>query len=184
MLRDELTLELSFRGRFDMDRSHLIDWLRDAHAMEMQAEKMLKAQASRIVSYPHLQRRIEQHIEETQHQAEKLERCMSLLDVDASSVKDMGAKLTAFGQAMGGMMADDEIVKGGIASYAFEHFEIASYKAIIKAAELLSEHEVATICKEILKEEEAMAAWLDEHLGDTTQEFLKRASDDDLRAKT
>lgn len=167
-----------------MERKYLISWLRDAHAMEKQAENMLKAQAKRIESYPHLQKRIEQHIEETQHQAEKLERCMSSLDIDVSSVKDVGAKLAAFGQAMSGMMADDEIVKSGIASYAFEHFEIASYKAIIQAAELLSEHEVAKVCKDILKEEEAMAAWLDEHLGNTTQEFLKRSDEEGLRAKT
>ena len=29
-------------------REHLLGWLRDAHAMEQQAEQMLKSQASRI----------------------------------------------------------------------------------------------------------------------------------------
>ena len=33
-------------------REHLLDWLRDAHAMEQQAEQMLKAQAARIEHYP------------------------------------------------------------------------------------------------------------------------------------
>src|SRR5690606_36737977 len=33
-------------------REHLLHWLRDAHAMEQQAERMLKAQASRIENYP------------------------------------------------------------------------------------------------------------------------------------
>lgn len=167
-----------------MDSKHLEDWLRDAHAMEKQAEKMLKSQASRLEHYPKLQQRIEQHITETQHQSEKLEYCLTLLGSDASAMKDMGAQLSAFGQAVGGMMAEDEVVKGGLASYAFEHFEIASYKAIIKAAEMASQPEIAKVCQEILQEEVAMADWLSQNLGDTTREYLERDSDEDLRAKT
>lgn len=167
-----------------MDSKHLEDWLRDAHAMEKQAEKMLKSQASRLEHYPQLQRRIEEHITETQNQSQKLEHCLTLLGTDASAIKDMGAQLTAFGQAVGGMMAGDEVVKGGIASYAFEHFEIANYKALIKTAEMASKPEIAQICKEILQEEIAMADWLSQHLDDTTREFLVRDDDSDLRAKT
>ncbi|TVP51087.1 MAG: ferritin-like domain-containing protein [Halomonas sp.] len=167
-----------------MDSKHLVDWLRDAHAMEKQAEKMLSSQAERLENYPELQRRIEEHIEETRHQAEKLEHCLSLLGADVSTFKDLGAQLTAFGQAVGGMMAEDEVVKGGIACYSFENFEIASYKALIKAAEILSQPEVAQICKEILQEEIAMADWLSNNLDDTTQRYLERDEDDDLRAKT
>ncbi|HDZ45846.1 hypothetical protein LCGC14_0167060 [marine sediment metagenome] len=166
-----------------MESKHLVDWLRDAHAMEKQAEKMLKSQAHRLEHYPALQRRIEDHVGETVRQSEKLEHCLSLLGTDTSTIKDLGAQLTAFGQAVGGMMAEDEVVKGGIASYAFEHFEIACYKAIIKAADMASQPEVSQICKEILREEEAMADWLSQHLDATTQQYLERDGDN-LRAKT
>lgn len=167
-----------------MDSKHLIDWLRDAHAMEKQAEKMLQSQAHRLESYPQLQRRIDEHIEETLNQSKKLEHCLKLLGADTSTFKDMGAELTAFGQAVGGMMAEDEVVKGGIASYAFENFEIASYKAIIKAAEMAAQPEVAQVCQEILQEEIAMADWLSKHLDEVTQQFLERDKEDNLRAKT
>ncbi|EHA13605.1 ferritin-like domain-containing protein [Halomonas sp. HAL1] len=167
-----------------MESKHLVDWLRDAHAMEKQAEKMLQSQAHRLEHYPQLQQRIEEHIEETENQSKKLEHCLTLLGANTSSIKDMGAELTAFGQAVGGMMAEDEVVKGGIASFAFENFEIASYKAIIKAADMASQPEVSQVCKEILQEEIAMADWLSKHLDDTTQQFLERDKDDDLRAKT
>ncbi|PMR76716.1 ferritin-like domain-containing protein [Billgrantia endophytica] len=163
---------------------HLEDWLRDAHAMEKQAEKMLESQAKRLEHYPELKARIEQHLIETQGQAEKLEDCISLLGTDPSVVKDVGAKLTAFGQAVGGMLASDEVVKGSIVSYAFEHFEIASYKALIQTAEQASKPEIARICQGILKEEEAMAEWLSQHLDETTRQFLARSEDSDLRAKT
>ncbi len=162
---------------------YLEDWLRDAHAMEKQAEKMLEAQASRLEHYPQLKARIEQHLTETRGQAEKIEQCLSLLGTDLSAMKDLGGKLAAFGQAMGGMMAGDEVVKGGLASYAFEHFEIASYKALIQAAEKASKPEIARICEGILREEEAMAQWLADHLDDTTRQYLERSEDDQLTAK-
>jgi ferritin-like metal-binding protein YciE len=46
-------------------RKWLIQWLRDAHAMEEQAETMLNGQLSRLESYPDLKERIRQHIQET-----------------------------------------------------------------------------------------------------------------------
>lgn len=163
---------------------HLEDWLRDAHAMEKQAEKMLETQASRLEHYPQLKNRIEQHITETRGQVEKIEQCLALLGTDTSAVKDMGGKLAAFGQGMSGMMASDEVVKGSMASYAFEHFEISSYKALIQAAEKVGKPDIARICEEILREEEAMADWLSKNLDDTTRQFLERSEHDDLRAKT
>ncbi|MBZ5485931.1 ferritin-like domain-containing protein [Halomonas aquamarina] len=166
-----------------MDTKYLENWLRDAHAMEQQAEKMLKSQAERLVDYPELQGRIEQHLEETRHQSERLEQAMSGLDIDTSALKDLGGKLTAFGQALGGMMAGDEVMKGSIACYAFEHFEIANYKALIQAAENAGQTGVAHVCRDILKEEEAMADWLSQHIESTTTQFLMRADDDNLRAK-
>src|SRR3546814_20962275 len=49
---------------------HLMDWLRDAHAMEEQAEKMLRATAGRLENYPDLKARLESHAPETHRQAE------------------------------------------------------------------------------------------------------------------
>lgn len=51
---------------------NLLDWLRDAHAMEQQAEKMLTAQSERLEHYPELKARIVQHIDETRGQRELL----------------------------------------------------------------------------------------------------------------
>ena len=54
-------------------KDNLIDWLRDAHSMEEQAEKMLTAQSARLEHYPRLRQRIEQHIRETQEQRQVIE---------------------------------------------------------------------------------------------------------------
>lgn len=155
-------------------KENLLDWLRDAHAMEQQAEKMLTAQSKRIEHYPQLKARIEEHIQETVGQRERLEQCITQLGSSPSVIKDTMGKMAAMGQAVGGMTASDEIVKGAMAGYVFECFEIASYTSLIAAAQTAGEPEVARVCGEILVQEEAMAAWLLEHLPQLTEEFLVR----------
>lgn len=158
----------------DKARENLIDWLRDAHAMEMQAEAMLKGQASRLEHYPEVKARVEQHITETQQQARDVEQCLKSLGEDTSTLKDMGGKTMAMMQAMGGMIMSDEVIKGAAASYAFEHMEVASYTILIAAAHAAGETNVTHTCERILQEEKAMAAWLAEHTPAVVQTYLQR----------
>src|SRR5690606_15612691 len=83
-------------------KDNLLDWLRDAHAMEEQAEKMLTSTAERLENYPELRSRIEQHIEETRHQAEMVRGCIKRLGSDTSAVKDATGKMMAMAQGMSG----------------------------------------------------------------------------------
>jgi ferritin-like metal-binding protein YciE len=167
----------------DVRVERLIEWLRDAHAMEAQAETMLNKQASRIENYPDLKARIEQHIVETQNQAKLIEGCLRRYDKSYSGFKDMGGKMMAMGQAMGGMMVNDEIVKGAQMGYVFENLEIASYTILIAAAQAVGDTETQQVCERILEEEVAMAEWLRQHLPQLTQAYLIRAATPDVEAK-
>lgn len=160
----------------------LIEWLRDAHAMERQAETMLDAQASRLTHYPELQQKLRRHLEETRSQAARLEECIGSLGTSSSAAKDVMGTLTAMAQGVGGMFAGDEVVKGAMAGYTFEHFEISAYKALVAAAEECGESRVAGVCRDILREEEEMARWLGENLPEVTRQYLRR-EDADLPAK-
>lgn len=162
---------------------NLNDWLRDAHAMEQQAESMLKAQAERLEHYPELRARIVQHIEETRGQQAILDEIFARRGISHSVIKDLGGKLAAFGQAMGGMTASDEVVKGAMAGYVFENLEIASYTALIGAAKAAGDSATAAACEQILVQEKAMAAWLLEHLPQVTQAFLVRSATPGAEAK-
>ncbi|MGY4527101.1 ferritin-like domain-containing protein [Pseudomonas sp. UBA4617] len=164
-------------------QDNLLDWLRDAHAMEQQAESMLKGQAERLEHYPQLKARIVQHIEETQGQQRLLLECIERLGGSTSTLKDLAGKLMAFGQAVGGMVMSDEVVKGAMSGYVFENMEIASYTVLIEAAEAAGDNATAEACRSILKEEEAMAQWLKEHLPEITRAFLARSADPDAEAK-
>lgn len=164
-------------------KDNLLDWLRDAHAMEQQAEQMLKGQIGRIENYPAVKARLEQHLQETLGQQQLLEGAIRRLGGSPSAFKDTMAKVTAFGQAVGGMMAPDEIVKGSIAGYVFEQMEIANYTALIAAAEAVGDLETARICQQILPQEQEMAQWLQDHLPGLVQEFLARSATDGVEAK-
>lgn len=163
-------------------RENLIAWLRDAHAMEEQAETMLAAQYSRLENYPELKARVGEHLEETKQHAALLTTCLDRLDESTSSMKVATGKLTAMAQGIAGVFAGDEVVKGSLASYTFEHMEIASYRILIAAAESLSDEETAAVCRRILEEEVAMADWLEDNLGAVTLQFLSRG-ESDLQAK-
>ncbi|TDW35771.1 ferritin-like metal-binding protein YciE [Rhizobium azibense] len=159
-------------------QDNLVAWLRDAHAMEKQAETMLKAQYERIKNYPDLKARIGQHLEETRQQAKSLETCLNQIGGGSSTIKDMAGKITAFGQGLSGLFVSDEIIKGSLASYTFEHFEIASYRILIAAAEFAGDRQTKAVCEGILKEEIAMAKWLEDNLSGVTEAFLTRAEAD------
>ncbi|WP_150305492.1 ferritin-like domain-containing protein [Pseudomonas saliphila] len=162
---------------------NLVDWLRDAHAMEQQAESMLKAQSSRLEHYPELKARIDQHIEETLGQQKLLDECLARLNTSPSTIKDIGGKLMAFSQGASGMFVSDEVVKGAMAGYVFEHMEIASYTVLIAAAKAVGDLETQRACEQILPQEEAMADWLKAHLPELTQAYLTRDANPDMAAK-
>ena len=154
----------------------LVQWMRDAHAMEKQAETILENEAKRIENYPELKAQIDHHLEETRRQAERLKVRIDQLDGGTSAAKDAMGSLMGFAQGMSGMFAGDEVLKGSLANYAFEHMEIASYKMLIATAEEVGDTETKRVCEENLREEQAMASWLDNHIGSMTRQFIARES--------
>jgi ferritin-like metal-binding protein YciE len=162
---------------------NLMDWLRDAHAMEEQAEKMLAATAARLENYPTLKQRIEQHLQETRRQAALVRSCIDRRGGDTSAVKDITGRIVAMAQGMSGMFVSDEVVKASMSSYAFEHMEIASYRTLAAAAAVCNDTETQRVCEEILQEEIAMADWLAEQLPAITREFLLRDETPNATAK-
>src|SRR5699024_6061254 len=101
-------------------REHLIDWLRDAHAMEQHSGRLLQAQSKRLERYPALAERLQRHLEETQEQQQVLEQCLERLDASPSAMKDFAGRFSATAQTLATMMAADETVKSAITGYVFE----------------------------------------------------------------
>ncbi|HEX3973560.1 MAG TPA: ferritin-like domain-containing protein [Stellaceae bacterium] len=159
-------------------RAFLIEGLRNAHAMESQAISLTSGQADRLKHYADLERRVREHLKETEGQRDRLERCLERLGTSASTLKDAALKMGANLQMLLHSMASDEVIKNVLASFAFESFEIISYKALLETARLDGDTEVIAVCQENLREEEAMADWIDHHLPDIIHKYLSRSSAD------
>jgi ferritin-like metal-binding protein YciE len=158
-------------------------WLLDAHAMEEQAETILSGQSHRIESYPELETRMRQHLEETRSQKSRLERCIARRGASHSNVKDMVGKFTATMQNLSGLFTGDEVVKSVLASYAFEHMEIASYRILIAACDAAGDTETKAVLEDICREEEAMADWLRDAIPEITRRHLLRTEAELSEAK-
>lgn len=162
---------------------NLMAWLRDASAMEEQAATMMSTQIARLEHYPHLKRKLEEHLAETHRQSARIKTCIARRGGDTSTLKELAAKTMAFAQGLSGIFVDDEVVKGMLASYTFEQMEIASYRILIAAADAVGDSETAATCREILAEEQAMADWLAEETPSLVTKFLKRDSIPGVEAK-
>jgi ferritin-like metal-binding protein YciE len=161
-----------------------MSWLRDAHAMEEQAEQVLSSLARRIDSYPDLKSQIERHLEVTRKQAERLRGCIERRKGAPSAIKGTMAKMLGVAQGLSGLFVGDEVVKGVLATYTFEHMEIASYKILIAAAEKVGDSETKKVLEESLREEEEMAKWLEKHFDPITVQFLGREDTPKATAKS
>jgi ferritin-like metal-binding protein YciE len=154
------------------DEERLITWLNNAYALEMAQIPVLKHHAEDARPHPWIRRKDLEHLEQTERHAELVKGCIERLGGKVSAGK------AAVGRASGVMNAfatepfEDEIVRNFLAAAATEELEIASYTAIITAARRVGDLETARVCKEILREEEQMAAWLERHLPRTVRETV------------
>ena len=153
-------------------RTTYVTGLRNAHAVEQQAYELLNRQVERLDLYPDLQQRLTQHIQETTAQSKRLEDILGALGESHSSLKDTAMSFMGNMAALAHMPAADEVIKNSLASFAFENFEAATYKSLITLAEQTGDSAALQPLQTSLKEEQAMAEWLDQHLAPTILRYV------------
>ena len=157
----------------DKARNLLIVGLRNAHAMESQAQELMERQIERTDEYPEVQSRLREHLDETHQQIARLEDCLRLCGESASTLKDTATSLMANAHVMMNAMAGDEILKNTLANSAFERFEIAAYKSMLALCQEAGV-DLAAPLKQSLREEEQMAQWIDSHVEGITLQYLAK----------
>jgi ferritin-like metal-binding protein YciE len=159
--------------------------LKNAHAMEKQALSIMTPQVSRIENYPEVAERLRAHIEETHDQIGRLDEILGNFDASASALKDLALSMTGGMAALAHSAAGDEILKNSFANYAFEHFEIASYKSLLTMAESGGLARFSSGLQQNLNEELAMAEWIDQSLPMVTRRYQQLyAEEGSSEAKT
>lgn len=146
--------------------------LRDVYNAEKQILKALKKMA-RKATHDDLRTAFETHLEETQGQVERLEKCFELLDYSArgSHCEAMDGIIQEGKDVMSEAEEDAIDVMMIAAAQKVEHYEIATYGTLSTWASTLGHEEVAALLEETLAEEKAT----DEKLTELAMQLNKEA---------
>jgi ferritin-like metal-binding protein YciE len=160
----------------DVVRSIFVTGLSNAHAVEHQALALMDRQIDHLANYPEVEQRLRSHRAETEQQIKRLDEILAGLGESASALKDAALGMTGNLAALAHTLAPDEILKNSFANFAFENFEIASYKSLITVAEAGSFAGAIPLLNATLAEEVSMAQFCDEVLPAVTRKFLELRS--------
>ncbi|KKC24668.1 hypothetical protein WP12_18215 [Sphingomonas sp. SRS2] len=157
-------------------RDIFVDGLRNAHALEHQALSLMDRQIEHLANYADVEQQLRVHRGETEAQIERLERILDELGEDPSKLKYLAMAFTGNLAALGHSLASDEILKNSFANFAFENFEIASYSALIVMAEDAGYQTALPVLRQTLREEQAMAAWIEKTLPIVVRKYVSLAA--------
>ncbi|EJL92570.1 ferritin-like domain-containing protein [Pantoea sp. BIGb0393] len=157
-----------------------LDWLRDAHAMEKHAESLLQAAALRLDAFPLLQARIKQYMQQTCEQQKQVKEALKRYDSSWSALKEALGRMSAVGQAASDMLRDEEGVRIAVSSYVFCNYKVATYTALLAAAQQAEDAEGVKTFQRILQHETQMADWLLLQLPEVANEAILRRTEVDM----
>jgi ferritin-like metal-binding protein YciE len=152
--------------------------LRNAHAMEHQSQELMERQSERLTDFPEVHAKVNQHLQETRTQLNRLEECLEHLGESPSVLKDTALSALGNVTASTHAMAGDEILKDIFADDAFEHYEVAAYKSLLVLCERADISVAESPLQASLREEENMATWIDESVKDVTLSYLAKEERD------
>jgi ferritin-like metal-binding protein YciE len=142
----------------------LVQYLNEAYGKEKELETSLEAHIAMTTKAPY-KKRLKQHLKETKSHAKQLERRIKKLGGGGHAIQTVVAKATAAAKgplhAVRGSGEQEKMLKNAKTEYFNEHEEISTYLAIEIFAEKVSDRETAKLAREIRREEERMAKFLE-----------------------
>lgn len=150
----------------------LIDWLRDAHAMERASIDNLQRQVDHLEHYPDVRAKFQEQLELTRRQEDRIDEALATMGADKSAIKDAVTRFAGQAQAMMAGVSADEVVKQATTTLAYEEWEIANFRALAAAAQHEGETRLATMFEEMAEQKEEIADWLADAIPDITRRYL------------
>ncbi|MDQ3770072.1 MAG: ferritin-like domain-containing protein [Actinomycetota bacterium] len=136
----------------DIDKQ-LVRYLNDAHGMELQSMEML-TKAIEISGDMQLSRG---HLNDTPAHERYVKQRLEAMGQSPSTLKNIGAKAGAKGLGMLTQVMPDTPAKLAGIAFAYENFEIASYKMLRKVAEIAEDEETVSMCDRLIPVERQAA---------------------------
>lgn len=153
-------------------RDIMMNWLKDAHAMERASIDNLERQVKHLEHYPDVRAKYQQQLDLTRRQEQRLEQQLKAMGSDSSMLKDTITRIAGQAEAMIAGTAPDEVVKQAVTTLAYEEWEIANFRALATAAEHEGESSLATMFEEMADEKADIADWLSDAIPDITRRYL------------
>jgi len=132
-----------------------LDEIRDLYDAEKQLTKALPKMA-KAASSDELKQAIEDHLQETQNQVERLNQVFEMLDQKATGKKCAAmAGLIKEGEEVIGSTNDSSVRDAGIiaAAQKVEHYEISGYGSARTFAQMLGHDDAVSLLEQTLEEE-------------------------------
>jgi ferritin-like metal-binding protein YciE len=146
------------KGADDLD-AQLLKYLADAHAIEAQAEQLLK-RGRKMAGDERLAQLYAEHLDETLGQQMRLEERLEAHGGSPSALKDAAMRIGALNWGAFFQAQPDTPGKLCAFAYAFEHLEIGGQEQLLRVARRAGADETVRVVEGIIAEERAMAARL------------------------
>jgi ferritin-like metal-binding protein YciE len=142
----------------------LIQYLSEAYGKERELEVALQTDIAMTTKAPY-KKRLQQHLKETKGHAKALDRRIKKLGGGGQTVQSLVGKATALAKGPLHMVRGDgvqeKMLKNAKTQYTAENEEISTYLAIEVFAGKVGDSETAKLARDIRKEEERMAKFLE-----------------------
>jgi ferritin-like metal-binding protein YciE len=160
----------------------LVQYLIEAYGKERELERSLQAHIAMTDRKPY-KKRLQEHLRETKRHAKLVERRARKLGAGGlitDAVKE-GSALVKQAAALGkgqlhavrGTGLEEKLLKNAKTEYSEEHEEIATYTAIEALAEEIGDKETAKAARQIRRDEERMASFLERQIPVLTRAVAK-----------
>ncbi|HZU20092.1 MAG TPA: DUF892 family protein [Gaiellaceae bacterium] len=161
-------------------REQLVKYLTDAHSIEVQALQQLRL-APRIAGEPGLRSALAAHAGETERHERLVRARLAAHGAAPSRGKDVVMRVGGVGFVVFAAVQPDTPGKLAAHAYSYEHLEAASYELLARVAAQAGDDETERTAREILAEEQAMGARIEELFDATADASLRSGGDGDLR---
>ena len=144
----------------------LIQYLNEAYGKEKELETALQAHIG-LTTRDTYKKRLQEHLKETKGHAKALEKRIKQLGGSAAMSTATGVLTSAVALAKGPLHAlrgtgeAEKMLKNAKTEYWNEHDEIATYTAIEALADSVGDRDTARLAREIRRDEEKMARYLE-----------------------
>jgi ferritin-like metal-binding protein YciE len=157
----------------DKLRAKLVDYVQDAHAMELNVTLMLESMLKAVKDVK-TKEMLQSHLEQTKEHKRRMEECLDALDSHRSLRKTGEAVAVALPKGLIDRFRSDQPGKIARDGYVIEALEIAAYSLLEQLAIRCDDQSTAEAARRNRADEEAMAKRIASTWGDAIDMTLEQ----------